>query len=64
MKLNYAKYAEINGMTPEDFKQEVMITCGAIMSKEMDDTPDSDAMRFTFSDSISTIELTCRRIKE
>ena len=61
--IDWEKFAKENNLSIEDFKQELMICCGVVMSNEIDDKG-GDEIKFRFSDKRSEIVLSCHRVKE
>ena len=62
LTIDYKKYAEDNGLTPEAFKKEMMRVCACLMSMELDGQDSKDAIKYSCSDDTSKIELYCRRV--
>lgn len=62
--IDWGKFAEINGLTPESFQREILTVAACIGATMIDQgaTGDADTLKFTCSDSIGKIGVFVRRI--
>ena len=54
MKMNISEWANLNGMTPDEFKNEIAATMAAVGGMELDgenNTDDSEGVAFNVEDS-------------
>lgn len=47
-KMNIAEWARLNGMTPEEFKHEMVLTMASIGSMDMDRLADGDGYEIAY----------------
>lgn len=62
--INWSEIAELNGLSPEEFKKEVFTVAACIGAMELDEKEKGIALRFTCSDGIGPLELIVRRVED
>jgi hypothetical protein len=65
MKMNITQWANHNGMTPDEFKNEIAATMAAVGGMELDSNGDEskDMVAFTVADSDYVYQVMVRRVK-
>lgn len=59
--IEWAKIAEQNGLTPDEFKKEIFMAAACLGAMSLDEQQIGDCMKFTCSDDIGPLELWIRR---
>jgi len=63
-EIDWEAFAKMNGMSPEQFKKEIMSVAAVVGAMAIDANDEQDmVMKFTCSDNIGKIMLTIRRVK-
>jgi len=61
MEIDWQEIAELNGLTPEEFKIEVFTVAAALGAMDLPYEYDGSAIRFTCNDEHGPVEVLIRR---
>ena len=59
--INWKEVAEQNGLTPEEFRTEILSVAACVGAMSLDDQQIGDSLKFTCSDDKGPLELWIRR---
>lgn len=62
--IDWEKFADLNGLTPKQFRTEIFHVAACLGAMELDEISDDVAMKFSCTDEVSQIEIYIKRVKD